>query len=97
MDSGNNFESGAIACAADLGIRADIQGFKASGMAEVNDTEGRLPELPTYYVNLYTAERVGASNDKVTQEFSRLVASTFAREYRKVQEEKASPTQNPVS
>ncbi len=80
VDAGNNFDSGAIACAADLGIRADIRGFRAPGMAEVIDTENRLPKLPTYFVNLYTAERVGTSNDKVIQEFSRLIESAFTLE-----------------
>ena len=83
VDSGNNFESGVIACAADMGIRADLRGFKAPGIAEINDVGGRLPELPTYYVNLYTAERVGAANDKITQEFARLIEETFAREHSK--------------
>jgi len=80
VDSGNNFDSGAIACAADLGIRADIRGFKARGMAEVNDTDDRLPKLPTYFVNLYTAEPVGGTNDKVIQEFGRLIDDAFAQE-----------------
>jgi len=62
VDSGNNYDSGAVACAADLGIRADIRGFKARGMAEVDDTENRLPKLPTYFVNLYTAESVGGQS-----------------------------------
>ena len=83
VDSGNNFESGVIACAADMGIRADLRGFKAPGIAEIIDAGGRLPELPTYYVNLYTAERVGAANDKITQEFARLIEETFAREHSK--------------
>ena len=80
VDSGNNFDSGAIACAADLGIRADIRGFKAPGMAEVIDTDNRLPRLPTYFVNLYAAQRVGAANDKVIQEFTRLIENAFTVE-----------------
>ncbi len=83
VDAGNNFDSGAIACAADLGIRADIRGFRAPGMAEVIDTDSRLPKLPTYFVNLYTAERIGTSNDKVIQEFSRLIESAFTLEHAK--------------
>ena len=77
VDSGNNHDSGAVACAADLGIRADIRGFKAPGMAEVIDTDNRLPRLPTYFVNLYAAQRVGAANDKVIQEFTRLIENAF--------------------
>ncbi|OED37772.1 hypothetical protein AB833_22340 [Chromatiales bacterium (ex Bugula neritina AB1)] len=77
VDSGNNFDSGAIACSADLGIRADIRGFRAQGMAEVADTENRLPRLPAYFVNLYKNERVGAANDKVIQEFARLIEHAF--------------------
>ena len=80
VDAGNNFDSGAIACAADLGIRADIRGFKAPGIAEVDDTEGRLPGLPTYFVNLYSTERQGTANDKVIQEFSLLIENAFAAE-----------------
>ena len=83
VDSGNNYDSGAVACAADLGIRADIRGFKARGMAEVDDTENRLPKLPTYFVNLYTAESVGGANDKVIQEFARLIEDAFADELEK--------------
>jgi len=83
VDSGNNHDSGAVACAADLGIRADIRGFKARGMAEVDDTENRLPKLPTYFVNLYTAESVGGANDKVIQEFARLIEDAFADELEK--------------
>ena len=83
IDSGNNDDSGAVACAADLGIRADIRGFKARGMAEVDDTENRLPKLPTYFVNLYTAESVGGANDKVIQEFARLIEDAFANELEK--------------
>lgn len=85
VDSGNNYDSGAVACAADLGIRADIRGFKARGMAEVDDTENRLPKLPTYFVNLYTAESVGGANDKVIQEFARLIEDAFADELEKDQ------------
>jgi len=85
VDSGNNYDSGAVACAADLGIRADIRGFKARGMAEVDDTESRLPKLPTYFVNLYTAESVGGANDKVIQEFARLIEDAFADELEKDQ------------
>ena len=85
VDSGNNHDSGAVACAADLGIRADIRGFKARGMAEVDDTENRLPKLPTYFVNLYTAESVGGANDKVIQEFARLIEDAFADELEKDQ------------
>jgi DNA-binding transcriptional LysR family regulator len=80
VDSGNNLESGTVSCAADLAIRADIKGFKSSGMEEVNDTQGRLPPLPVYCINLYTASRVGAPNDRVAQEFGRLVEHTFATE-----------------
>lgn len=80
VDSGNNFDSGAIACAADLGIRADIGGFTAAGMAEVMDIDNRLPRLPSYCVNLYSAKRVGATNDTVIQEFTRLIESAFAME-----------------
>ena len=83
VDSGNNFDSGAIACAADLGIRADIRGFKAPGMTEVIDTDNRLPRLPTYFVNLYAAQRVGAANDKVIHEFTRLIETAFTAEIAK--------------
>ena len=85
VDSGNNFDAGAIACAADIGIRADIRGFKPRGMAEVDDTDNRLPNLPTYFLNLYTAEPVGSSNDKVIQEFARLVEDAFTVELEKDQ------------
>lgn len=80
VDSGNNLESGTVSCAADLAIRADIRGFKSSGMEEVKDIDGRLPSLPAYCVNLYTAQRVAPTNDKVTQEFARLVENTFVAE-----------------
>ncbi|MFK7997882.1 MAG: LysR family transcriptional regulator [Granulosicoccus sp.] len=78
VDSGNNLESGAIVCAADLAIRADIHGFRAAGMAEVVDNDNRLPKLPSYFVNLYKAE--GAGNDKLIEKFSKLVESAFTSE-----------------
>jgi len=80
-------------CAADLGIRADIRGFKVPGMAEVDDTDKRLPKLPTYFVNLYTAERVGGANDKVIQEFTRLIEDAFAEELEK--ETASGPAETP--
>ena len=80
VDSGNSLEAGAMACAADIGIRADIRGFKSRGMAEVDDTDNRLPGLPTYFLNLYTAEPVGSPNDKVIQEFAHLVEDAFAED-----------------
>ena len=54
-------------------------------MAEVDDTDNRLPNLPTYFLNLYTAEPVGSSNDKVIQEFARLVEDAFTVELEKDQ------------
>ncbi len=83
IDSGNNSYSVAIACAADLAIRADIRGFKAPGMAEVSDTENRLPKLPAYFVNLYVAERAGSGNDKVIRELARLIETAFKVELEK--------------
>lgn len=85
IDSGNNLDSGAIACAADLGIRADIRGFKGCGMEEVNDADNRLPRLPAYFVNLYAAKQTGAANDKVIQEFAQLIESAFMLEKKKDQ------------
>lgn len=80
VDSGNNSHAASVACVADLGVRADILGFKASGLAEVIDTESRLPKLPTYFVNLRIAEQVGAGNDTVIQELARLIRAAFTDE-----------------
>lgn len=77
LDSGNNTYSATVACAADLGIRADIKGFKAPGMQEVADTENRLPRLPPYFVNLYVANPAGTANDAVIIELARLIEARF--------------------
>lgn len=78
LDSGNNTYSATVACAADLGIRADIQGFKAPGMQEVADTDNRLPKLPTYFVNLYVTDSAGTANDAAILELARLIEREFS-------------------
>lgn len=80
VDSGNNLDAGTIACAADIGIRADIRGFKAAGMDEIVDAENRLPALPTYFVNLYVAKPVGSGNDHVVSAFATLAEQAFTSE-----------------
>lgn len=85
VDTGNNSYSADIACAADLGVRADIRGFKTAGITAINDTENRLPKLPTYFVNLYVAERVGSANDRVIGELARLIDTAFTVELEKEQ------------
>jgi DNA-binding transcriptional LysR family regulator len=77
LDSGNNTYSATVACAADLGIRADIQGFEASGMQEVNDPGQRLPALPTYFVNLYVAEPAGTSSDAAFLDLAHMIEAQF--------------------
>jgi hypothetical protein len=77
LDSGNNTYSATVACAADLGIRADIQGFAASGMQEVNDPGQRLPALPTYFVNLYVAEPAGTSSDAAFLDLAHMIEAQF--------------------
>ncbi len=86
VDSGNNAYAAAIACTADLGVRADLRGFKAPGMAEINDAEHQLPKLPTYFVNLRVSERAGAGNDNVIQELARLIRTAFTAEVEKDRE-----------
>jgi len=76
LDSGNNTYSATVACVADLGIRADIAGFIAPGMVEVDDHENRLPPLPRYSVNLYVAETAGAGNEAIG-ELARLIEGEF--------------------
>lgn len=74
VDTGKNFDSGFIACAADLGVRADIEGFRAPGMAPVANTTGRLPDLPRYRVNMYIAD---GPNREIADVFSRLISQAF--------------------
>lgn len=83
VDSGNNLVAEALACVADLGVKADIRGFKAPGMEEVNDVDNRLPGLPNYFINLYTARGADAPNDKVIQDFAQLIETAFALEAEK--------------
>lgn len=78
LDSGNNAYSATVACSADLGIRADIQGFTAPGMQAVEDTDNRLPTLPTYFVNLYVGDAAGTSNDAAILELARLIEEEFS-------------------
>lgn len=75
VGSGQNFDSGSIACAADLGIRADIDGFRAPGMEPVNDTSARLPKLPHYRLNMYVAD---GPNREIADVFARLIRKSFA-------------------
>ncbi len=82
VDSGNNAHAASVACVADLGVRADIYGFKAPGLVEVIDTDNRLPKLPTYCVNLRIAERGGTGSDSVIQELARLIRVAFTDEIR---------------
>ena len=80
IDSGNNLESGAIACSADLGVRAGIQGFHVPGIEQVNDVDNRLPKLPRYFINLYQAN-TGTSNDVAIDAFTQLVKNAFVFEF----------------
>ena len=74
IGAGCNYDSGSIACAADLGIRADIAGFRAQGMAPVEDSGERLPPLPTYCVVLYVAD---GPNSEMAEVFARLIEAAF--------------------
>lgn len=75
VGSGQNYDAGSVACAADLGVRADIAGFRAPGMGPVNDTLARLPALPLYRVNMYISD---GPNREVAEVFSRLIHKAFA-------------------
>jgi len=77
VNTGSNWDSGSIACSADLGVRTDIEGFRAQGMAPVNDTLGKLPPLPNYCINMYVAE---GPNQEMANVFSRLIKAAFAEE-----------------
>ena len=72
---GQNYDSGSVACAADLGIRADIDGFRPPGMGPVSDTFGRLPKLPRYRMNMYISD---GPNREIADVFSRLIRKAFA-------------------
>jgi len=78
---GQNYDSGSVACAADLGIRADIDGFLPPGMGPVSDTFGRLPKLPRYRMNMYISD---GPNREIADVFSRLVRKAFAVRSRSV-------------
>lgn len=77
VGTGRNFDSGSIACAADLGVRADIKGFRAPGMEPIADATGRLPELPRYRVNMYVAD---GPNREMADVFSRLIRKAFSEQ-----------------
>lgn len=77
VNSGANWDSGSIACSADLGIRADIKGFRPQGMEPVKDTLGKLPDLPKYCVNMYVAN---GPNQDIANVFSRLIKAAFTEE-----------------
>ncbi len=83
VGSGQNYDSGSIACAADLGIRADIAGFKAPGMEPVEDTTARLPKLPHYRLNMYVAD---GPNREIADVFARLIRKTFANHHESTEE-----------
>jgi len=76
--SGHSFDSGSIACAADLCIRADIEGFLAPGTEAIDDRGARLPKLPRYHVNAYVAD---GPNADIANIFVRFIESAFAGEH----------------
>ena len=90
VDTGKNYDSGFIACAADLGVRADIEGFRAPGMEPVIDTTGRMPELPRYRMNMYVAD---GPNREIADVFSRLIRTAFA-EHNNHADKKGKPGQD---
>lgn len=77
LDSGNNSDSATIACNADLGVRADIKGFKVPGLQEVDDRDGRLPKLPSFFINMYVADADNATNSAAIQELAKLIEGDF--------------------
>lgn len=76
--NGHSFDSGTIACVADLGIRADIEGFLATGTEAIDDNGSRLPKLPRYHVNAYLAD---GPNADIANIFVRFIESAFAGEH----------------
>lgn len=77
VGSGQNYDSGSIACAADLGVRADIEGFRAPGMGPIKDTGNRLPDLPSYKINMYVSD---GPNREIADVFARLIRKAFAEQ-----------------
>jgi len=78
LGPGESFNSGSLACAADLGIRADIEGFLTPGLEPIKDTNNRLPRLPRYQINLYSAE---GANQEIASVFARLVENAFSQQH----------------
>ena len=75
IELGSNFDSGSLACAADLGIRGDIEGFSTDGMEAIEDPDNTLPELPEYSIVMYVAD---GPNKSITDEFSEMLRAGFA-------------------
>jgi len=73
-----SFASCSVACAADLGIRADIEGFLAAGTEVIDSINSPLPALPRYQVNAYVAD---GPNQKIADIFVRFIESAFADEH----------------
>ncbi len=73
----HRFDLSSIAVAADLGIRADIEGFSAPGTAPIPfTTKGtRLPTLPRYQINAYVTD---GPNKGIADVFVRSVQALFS-------------------
>ena len=71
----HSFDSGSIAVAADLGIRADIADFLAPGTAPIDDQANCLPKLPRYQVNAYVTD---GPNKDIADVFLRCTISNFS-------------------
>jgi len=72
-----SFNSASLSCAADLGIRADIEGFLTAGTTQIDDPENRLPALPKFQVNVYVSD---GPNRKIANVFVRQTESVFSKE-----------------
>jgi len=77
QSNNHSFDSGSIACAADLGIRADIAGFLAHGMEALESSGTRLPKLPHYQVNAYLTD---GPNQEIAHVLLRLIQSVLVNE-----------------
>ena len=71
----HRFDSGSIAVAADLGIRADIEGFLAPGTTPISNQTNCLPKLPRYQINAYVTD---GPNKDIADVFLRSTISNFS-------------------
>lgn len=76
VDTGSSFDAGSVACAADLGVRADISGYRANGMETLNFPIGSdLPALPEYCIVMYTRE---GPDQQMAKCFSQMIQHAFS-------------------